>query len=109
MKIPTENTSGSLAKRDVLRCGIAAVVGVLVSLIQRISHGVPAQVDKPGFPEWIREYDRVARSIVAWPWNMVFAILLIFMLALLRFRRGAWALAFCLGLVFGTIASNAFS
>lgn len=100
---------GRVAMKDVLVCATAAVVGVLVSLIQRLTHRGPLQVNKSGFPEWIKVYDRAARFISAWPWSLLLATLLIFMLILLRFRRGAWAIAFGLGAIMGTIASNALS
>lgn len=80
----------------------------MLPVLQRLTHKGPVTIDRPGFPEWLRLYDRIVAAISAWPWNLVLTIALTLWLIQARFKKGAWVLAFGIGVLLGTIAASKF-
>ena len=89
--------SDRIVKRDLVWCAIAAGCGFLLSFVQRYFGMAPAYVDRPGFPAWVRAYDRVMQASTMFPWNLLFAAALLALILQFRFRKRSWVLAFGMG------------
>ena len=95
MRLPMLPALGDVVKGDVLKCVVAALVGVAVGLAYHLTHHGPNVVVGPGARQWVREYDRIARAASVWPWNLVMAALVFGLLVRLRFKSpAAWVLAY---------------
>jgi hypothetical protein len=107
MRLPIVPALRNVVKGDVLKCVVAALVGVAVALWQQLIHHGPIVVVGPQSHQWLRVYDRIGRATLIWPWNLVTAALVFGLLVRLGFKGpAAWALAYGLGALLGIVAAR---
>jgi len=85
---------------------LATIIGAAVSFVQRMTHSGPITVDKPGFPHWVRVYDRIGRAISVFPWNLLVLLLLMGLVLRLKFGPRSWPLAFGIGALLGIMVAQ---